>query len=379
MPAALGAPLTIVAISGRALAQSAARSGCALSVLDAFADRDTCAVAAVHCIRDDDAIALDHERMLRALQALPQPRRILAGSGFERHPEWLDDLAELGVVYANDADLVRALKDPMLSAELMRAFDMPVPGVSLEPPADAEGWLQKEIGGAGGVHVRDAAESVHGADRYYQRRVDGRPLSATFLADGERCRVLGYNEQCVGRIGDCPYAWLGAITLDTPPSVAPLLEERLDRLVRLTGLRGLNGLDFMLDGAQWQVLEINPRPPATFDLYDERVEGGLVQWHLRSFGESIEAMPRLSGESGGAAVRIVFAASRLRVPDGVVWPAWCADLPVDGAVIPQGWPVLSVYARTKFAAVRTLLEERVAAVEQLLAGWCVEEEAEDVG
>jgi predicted ATP-grasp superfamily ATP-dependent carboligase len=372
-------PLAIVAISGRALAQSAVRAGCAVTVLDAFADRDAHAVASVHCIRDDFAIALDPDRMLRVLDALPEPRRILAGSGFERHPEWLDALARHGTLFANDADLVRALKDPTLSTELLRALDFPVPDVSREPPPGPEAWLQKEIGGAGGVHVRDAIGAVHRGDCYYQRRVAGRPLSMTFLADGERCRVLGYNEQGVGPIGESPYAYLGAVTLDAPPAVAQAIEERLARLVRLTGLRGLNGLDFMLDGDDWQVLEINPRPPATFDLYDDRVEGGLVQWHLRSFSESIEPMPRLSGENGGASVRIVFAGTRLRIPAGVVWPVWCADLPADGGLIPAGWPVLSVYARAKPATVRPLLDERVAAVEQLLAGWCVEEETEDAG
>src|SRR5689334_10788571 len=228
--------LVVIAISGRALAQSARRGAYQVRVLDVFADSDTQAAGPAISIARKRSFTLDPALMFAALEPAAGAI-VLPGSGFERSPQWLDRLAQTGTLAGNDADIVRALKEPLFFTQIMQAVGFSVPETRLDPPAEASGWLHKEIGAAGGLPVRSAAGSQHDASRYYQRVVPGRPLSATFLADGERAYLLGYNLQSIAAVGASPYCYVGASTCDVPASLQAQIEGGLDRLVRVTGLR----------------------------------------------------------------------------------------------------------------------------------------------
>ena len=375
MSASVRAQLVVIAISGRALAQSAVRGGWRVLVLDAFADRDTRAAADAVCVARNGAIALDYRRVFAAL-AEPRERIIVTGSGFERAPRMLSRLAAFGHLCANDADIVAGLKAPELSTELLRALDFTAPDVQLAPPPDPQGWLQKEIGGAGGIHVRPALGAPLRRRRYYQRIVAGRPLSVTFLADAERAYVLGFNAQSIAAIASAPYCYVGASTCAVPSALASAMQMRLDRLVRVTGLRGLNGLDFVLDGVDICALEVNPRPTATFELYDEEIAHGLMYWHVRSFESSVAEFAALLEERRpvARAYRIVFAERSMRVPEALECAAWCRDLPSAGVVIPAGAPVLSVFAAGETVELaQAQLERRAHEVKQQSARWEIDQ------
>jgi len=367
--------ILIVAISGRALAQSAAKSGRPVRVFDAFADRDTCACAETVCVAADGAIALDHERVFGALDApdvRAQQRIIVPGSGFERSPRTLDRLAAYGTFCANDADIVAAFKDPELAVELLQTLGWQVPETRREAPADSRGWLQKEIGGAGGMHVRRAQGAGARTRAYYQREVPGRALSVTFLADAERAWVLGFNALAFRAMGDTPFCYAGASTCSVEPALERELRARLDRLVRVTGLRGLNGIDFLLDGSNVWALEVNPRPTATFELYDPDYVEGLVEWHLRSFAGPLQGFPGLAADARrpGRACAIVYADQVVRVPRDADFPGWCRDLPTADQIIQGGAPVLSVFAEAENEVLaQRLLEQRQRDVQLLLERW----------
>jgi len=368
--------IIIVAITGRALAQSAAKTGCRVRVLDAFADRDTQAAAQTACVGADGAIALDPERLFAALGDLDDAREqrvIVPGSGFERTPRWLERLASFGTLCANDADIVAAFKEPEVAAELLRALGWQVPETRREPPADPRGWLQKEIGGAGGVHVRRAGRATAHARAYYQREVPGRPLSVTFLADAERAWILGFNALAFQAMGDAPFCYAGASTCSLDPVLEREVQTRLDRLVRVTGLRGLNGLDFLLDGGEIYALEVNPRPTATFELYDPDYAEGLVRWHIRSFAGPLRDFPSQRAQNRARACAVVYAEHAVHVPDGVDFPGWCRDLPVAGSRIAAGAPVLAVFAEAQSEGqVQRLLQHRQHEMRGTLQRWCAD-------
>lgn len=376
--AASAAQILVIAVSGRALAQSAAKTGCPVRVLDAFADRDTRAVAEATCIAPEHAIALDPARLLAALGAPAEQsggRVIVVGSGLERSPELLDRLAAYGWVCANAAEIVATLKQPELAAELLRAFGWSVPETQRAVPADPHAWLQKEIGGAGGVHVHSAVCAPARSGAYYQRRLTGRPVSVTFLADAERAWVLGFNAQSFHGVGKSPFCYAGASTCMLEPELAAEVQVRLDRLVRVVGLRGLNGLDFLLDGASIAALEVNPRPTATFELYEDDFPEGLVRWHIRSFAGPVpDFRDRLQRRQACArSYAVLYAERPLRVPDDVSYPGWCRDLPTGGSLIAPGAPVLSVFAAGEdAAAAQRCLQQRQHAMQRMLLQWHVD-------
>jgi predicted ATP-grasp superfamily ATP-dependent carboligase len=198
-------------------------------------------------------------------------------------------------------------------------------------------------------------------------------MSVTFLADAERAHIVGFNVQTLRAIGAAPFCYAGAATCTLDAPLAQEVQSRLDRLVRVTGLRGLNGLDFVLHGGALHAIEVNPRPTATFELYEEDFPEGLVHWHLHSFAGALSTLAPQPRRPHAAcrAYEIVFAHTRLRVPQDAQFPEWCADLPGAGSLIQRGTPVLSVFVTGESAAVaRRTLSARLHEVERLLQRWC---------
>jgi predicted ATP-grasp superfamily ATP-dependent carboligase len=254
-------------------------------------------------------------------------------------------------LFGNAPDTVAQLKDPARFFPMLDSFGIAHPETKLEPPADVSGWLVKRTGGAGGSHVKPAL-SRHRArsGRYFQKLQAGRTLSVLFAADRRDARVIGINEQWTAGIAHCaPYCYGGAVSgISLPGGVQARIATLLGRVVRATGLVGLNGLDFILDADDEPcVLEINPRPTATIDLYDADFDNGLLALHLRACRGQL---PDIRPPSRARAHAIVYATDTLRVPARMHWPEWCTDIPESGSLIPAGAPICSVHAMAASSA-----------------------------
>lgn len=363
-----GRPVLIAAASGRALAASARRGGFAPLVADRFGDLDTLDVAEGH-VRADIARPIDGDRLMAALASLADGRGclgIVCGTGFEDRADLLARLDARWRLLGNAPDTVAMLKDPIAFARLCTDAGVPHPQTSLTPPADTAGWLVKRIGGAGGWHIRPADHGKAGAGVYFQRRVAGTPMSALLLGDGKRAMVLGFSEQWAAPTQRYPYRYGGAVrpaALDARARMAA--ETAIARLAARVPLVGLNSADFLVDGRDVHLLEINPRPGATFDLF-EPDGGSLFALHVEAFnGRLPEQPPRLDGAMAGA---IVYADRAIATVPAIVWPAWTADRPPAGGRIDVDEPVCSVFAHAPTAdAAKRLLSERCEAVRSLMA------------
>jgi methenyltetrahydromethanopterin cyclohydrolase len=134
----------------------------------------------------------------------------------------------------------------------------------------------------------------------------------------------------------------------------------------------LNGIDFLLDDGDVYALEVNPRPTATFELYDLEYAQGLVDWHVRSFAGPLRGFPggHTEGSRPARAYAIVYAEHVVRVPDDADFPSWCRDLPAGGTTIPPGAPVLSVFAEARSEVLaQRLLQQRQQEVQRMLERW----------
>jgi predicted ATP-grasp superfamily ATP-dependent carboligase len=341
-------PLLIVSASGRALAQSALKSGRKVVVLDLFNDMDLRALAtASRCVAGRNG-KFDARQLLAAAQMLCPPGQcggLVYGSGFEGRPALLAHLARGRTLLGNSPDTIALLKDPARFFALLDEFNIAHPETRLDPPADVALWLVKRRGGAGGTHVKPARPRHRaGRHRYFQKLQSGRSLSVLFAADGREASVIGCNEQWTAGNGQlAPYRYGGAVSgILLPEHVVARVATMLNHLVAATGLIGLNGLDFILDAAEEpQVLEINPRPTATLDLYDANFADGLFAVHVRACGGEL---PQVPGLAPARAHAIVYATDAMRVPDDMQWPAWCTDIPENGSFIAGGAPLCSVHA-----------------------------------
>lgn len=330
----------IAGLTSRPLAEAAHRAGMAVAALDLFDDVDTRAFA--HTTRKvaSDGEGFDAEDLLRAADELCPPgacHGLVYAAGFEDRPELLAKLAEGRELFGNAPATVAALKHPQSLFALLDRLEIPHPPVTFDQPDDPDSWLVKKIGGSGGGHVRAASACDDlPAGCYYQRQILGSSVSALFLADGKRAHIVGFNQQWKAH----GFVYGGAINramLAEPLRIE--IAHKLDRLVAETGLAGLNGMDFIAGGQSYSVLEINPRPTATLDLYDAGC--ALFEWHLRACcGELPQSLP----PTAVRAHAIVYAGYNMTIASEAWFAPWCRDTPHAGSRIGRGAPVCSVLA-----------------------------------
>jgi uncharacterized protein len=359
----------IAAPSGRALAASARRGGYVPLVADGFGDQDTIAAAAAH-IRVSFARPINGDRFITALQTLADSRDcvgIVCGSGFEDRADLLTMISQRWPLLGNSPETITRAKDPIDFAARCREAHIPHPETSLVPPLDVEGWLAKRIGGAGGWHIRPADKiKKHDKNVYFQRRVNGVPVSALLLCDGSDILVLGFSAQWTAPTPRHPFRYGGAAR---PAPIAEGVKEAmiaaLKRLNSIMPLVGLNSADFVLDGDAFQLLEVNPRPGATFDLFEP--EGtSLFALHLDACrGRLPRSAPSYRTAMAGA---IVYAQRDILAAPAFDWPEWTADRPVPGSAVEAEQPLCSVFARGASALeAKQLVEKRSAMMRRLLA------------
>jgi uncharacterized protein len=356
----------VVAHSARLLAQSAARGRHRVCALDLFHDADTGRFAL-----DSEAVAaragespgFDQEDLLRRAARLCPPSCCLGlvyGAGFEDDTETLARLAHGRTLFGNRPELVAQLKEPAAFFDLLDRLAVPHPTTTLSEPADPRGWLYKCRGATGGAHVIDATAvnwvppasagvaataGKPGAAGYFQRREAGRNLSLLFLADGRHAEVIGISEQLTRSNGFRRYIYAGAVgPVRVPAAVAHMLRDALEALVSHTGLVGCNSLDFLLDGNRPAVLEINPRPSATLDLYDHHWNAGLFDAHVKACRGELAAAACGSRAARVRAQVIVYASASMRIGPDVAFPPWCSDIPYPGTSVQADAPVCTVNA-----------------------------------
>ncbi len=362
----------IAAVSGRALAVSARRGGYLPLVADFFGDQDTVAAAQGNVMLGGGfAQGFREQELMEALECLASrhvPVGIVCGTGFEDRPQLLARLAQCWRLFGNSADKVARIKDPLIFAALCRDCDIAHPRVSVSPPAARKSWMAKRRGGSGGRHVAAASAKEFGDGVYYQSRVPGRPVSALLLADGVSAIVLGFSEQWACPTPRQPFRYGGAVRpADIAPSLAERLAESACRLAAALSLTGLNSADFMVDGDDFCILEINPRPGATLDIF-EADGGSLFALHMGACaGDLIDDAPRLDGAKASA---IFYADCDVIAPERFEWPNWSADRPNAGIAIKAGEPLCTVHAGAATGVeARALVDERLASVHMWMHDW----------
>jgi predicted ATP-grasp superfamily ATP-dependent carboligase len=285
-----------------------------------------------------------------------EPLGIVCGTGFEDRPDLLDRLAQHGRILGSSAATVRHVKDPEAFASLCGDCAVPHPEVSRARPTDTAGWLAKRAGGAGGSHVV-AAGTRDAANFYYQRHVPGEPVSALFLSDGKRALVLGFSSQWAAPTPHQLYRYGGAIRPALlPENISSLLEDVVRKIARAIPLLGLCSADFLVDGDDFRLLEVNPRPGATLDIF-EAPQKSLFALHMAACeGELAAQAPSLAGVNATA---IAYGKHDMHVP-AFDWPEWTADRPHAGTMVRQGEPLCTVRATAMtHAETRALIEQRL--------------------
>jgi uncharacterized protein len=362
----------IAAVSGRALAASALRAGLRPLVADFFADADTQTLA--HTCRKlsgNISHGMCWKDLAPALDALAgaAPSAILGliyGSGFEGRPELLTRIAQRWPLLGNDAATIERIKAPESFFRALAHLGIKHPLTTAKPPPRETGWLAKRTGGAGGSHIVASRLKTGARNVYYQEHVKGRAVSALFVANGSDAQVLGFSEQWTAPSKRSLWRYGGAVRpAALPAGLVRAMTSAVKRVARAFELNGLGSADFMVSDEEPLLLEINPRPGATLDIFDSDVTP-LLKVHFEAVMQG--KLPRQGLKFPDAmASAIVYAKSRVAVPSRVAWPDWVADRPNSSQWIDKNRPICTVWARaTTKARAKRLVEARISKV---LAGF----------
>ncbi len=361
----------VIARSGRSLAASAHRATYRVHVIDCFADEDTKLVSnSTHQVDllDDD---FDESALFKKVRELASylPEMILViGAGFEKRTELLDRLADIAPVLGNSKSVVDTLKDPVSFHKLLSDATISTPEISSSRPPAIKDWLLKRSAASGGDHVQWAShiETEPVPDCYYQKYISGVVSSAVFLAMKTHANIVGYSEQLQSdQFTEMPFLYKGAISKQAIENKhKQRIEEIVNEITARTGLLGLCGIDYVVaDSGEIFVLEINPRPPSSFDLHEQQVS--LFGLHIGCFeGRKNNYNYRQADRIKGYA--IYYAKRVVRIDETIVWPAWVKDIPTFGTVIKPQHPVCSVHTEAEsIVKVKTDLDKKLNHIETM--------------
>jgi predicted ATP-grasp superfamily ATP-dependent carboligase len=370
-----GETVLIAAFSARALAASARRAGFAPLVVDCFGDLDTTEFAeASRCLPARVQTGFTYRPLREALQSLvaeaPKPPiGLVLGSGFECNPRLVAKLAAEFRLLGNSPEVIQRTKHPETFFAALDRLGIGHPETQLTAPSDTEGWLMKRIGGSGGLHIHDCPKTPRpDPRRYFQRKIGGEPVSLLGMISS-RSSAFAVSRQWTSPLPKRPYRYGGAagsLTLDEDLE-ARLIGASLELSDELE-LTGLVSFDFMIDGDIPLLLEVNPRPGASIDVFDD-ASGTLFTTHVEAcLGGDAAAHLEANWHPPVARAAAFLYADRgaLSVP-ALDWPHWAADRPRSGSTIERGQPVATVMAEgDDLATVEETCRERMGLLENLL-------------
>jgi uncharacterized protein len=183
------------------------------------------------------------------------------------------------------------------------------------------------------------------------------------------CKRLGLNQQWLSPSRAMPYLLGGVVSaIRLENAIEYNLIECIKKISQYYDLKGLNSVDFVCDGDDFWVLEINPRLSASASLYELK-QGCLMNLHVALCQDKLwaEVITRLEVCTGSKAFQVMYAEEALRIAPNIEWPSWVSDIPHAGLSVANGAPVVTVNASAETPeAACDLLARRTAMMNEQL-------------
>lgn len=327
------------------LAQAAKNAGLQPLVIDLFADLDTQTFAVdfqqINSLSPEHlAPAVDH-----FIQHYPVTQ-LVYGSGFESYPDSLCYLQTRLTLLGNAPETFIRLQNKVDFFAVLDELNISYPETVFEKPNDNQDWLIKPKQGQGGIGIQ-RYQARHKIDNtvYWQKYQQGSQHSVLFLANGQQLQIIGFNTQWTTRLNDSEeFVFAGIMNYcELADYYQARILDWLTKLVPIFKLTGLNSLDFIQHHEQSYVLEINPRPPASMQLYD----ADLLLKHIHAKTISINEPTKRPCVYTG--YQIIYAQQDIQIPNDYIWDNNCLDLPPAGLMCKTGQPICSIIVRKKQA------------------------------
>lgn len=368
--------LLIAGASVRAAWQSAQRGGFHSVVLaDLFGDVEVREAGTFH------RLSSGYAELAEVAAAVGVEAWMYTGA-LENHPDRVAAVSSGVPLWGNDAECLRAVRDPWRMAHALVDAGCAAPELARDGgqlPRDGS-WLRKPLASAAGLGVRAwTGDADDGRPSYFQRQLSGVSCGAVFVGAGGRAWLWGVTEQKIGAAHGAPrpfqYAGShGPRRLDDAERAA--WQAIGSCLARHFDLRGLFGVDALvarpgdtpgdttgqdaIDSVRVVPVEVNPRYTASVEVLERTSTWNAVTLQCHScvsgllpgdpgFPAAEPAGPR----ARGCSKTIVYASETRAIDDEFhawvrrqnegtgMWPR-VADIPPQGETIEAGHPVVTL-------------------------------------
>jgi uncharacterized protein len=349
----------IVGLSVRAMVESAVRSGYSVIALDAFGDQDTRSWAETYALPYDFHKPYAPEALWECSRSLVFDE-VAYTSNLENYPDILKKFAQQSPIAGNSPATVKAVRSwQYLYAHLKQAgFLIPETVFAGEHRNlnKAYRWLKKPLASGGGHGISFINEElIPDQACLFQQYIAGKACSASFVANGKDCVVLGITEQLIGipELGAADFRYCGNLLPlgeMQNPDVACNLFAQVKRLAQyltqVYGLVGLNGIDFILDEDRLYATEVNPRYSASMELMERAYDLPMFDIHLQAVKKGILPefpLERLMHVNKVCGKAIIFADRDGKTPATKHWQRQgILDIPRQGEDIRSGNPICTL-------------------------------------
>jgi predicted ATP-grasp superfamily ATP-dependent carboligase len=345
--------ILVMGSSARAVAYSVAAAGHEPVALDSFGDSDLRRIAKWRQLDKRNSLS-------RAACSLDAEGAVFA-SGVENRPEVIDELESAGVrVFSSSSNSIRRCRDLSELERFCAANGIGRPRTfasqrNIGSPTDGDPTLPclvKRRRSGAGIGVREwTTGSKLREGEYLQERIEGIPMSAVFLSNGQDAALWGTSRQLAGEasLGADGFAWCGNIMPFCPPGgEGDRLLAELRRIVRAVssefGLIGACGADFIYRPDGLSLLEINPRISASFELVELLRGVNAFDLHARALAGEIFPEPAGLLEGPFRGKGIIYAPAKsgknIEAPDTAAWYNHARrDIPNAGSPLAAGAPI----------------------------------------
>ncbi len=334
--------ILIVANSGRMLAQLSRNAGLVPLVIDCFSDCDT-QYLALDCVKVN---TLELKYVRKALSVLSHHNRIryvVYGSGLELYNSTIKFLFQNLVVLGNTQDVFSLIQNKTYFFSRLKYLGILFPDITFQAPEINDNWLVKPKQGEGGLGIKKYERlSKITTSCYWQKFITGKAMSVLFVANGNEYKIIGFNKQYFTRIEDNQFVFSGVISQpEINKDIIQTINLWLAALIPDFALKGVNTLDFIVKNNCCYVLEVNARPSASMQLYQQ----DLLTRHINSFIDA--QLQSVIVIKTYKAYKVVFAEAEVFINDHIQWPQWVVDIPKSGSIIHTGMPICSIIADGK--------------------------------
>jgi uncharacterized protein len=353
--------ILIIGVSTRGMAESAKAAGYDLVTLDYFGDYDQKSWCENLSLKRDLSLPFGSAQLFEASRNLKFDA-VAYTSNLENHPEVIKKFEVTSAekhsrLLGNSAEVLARVRHWPTLFGFLQGQGVAVPETLYEgqrPSAnDTRRWLRKPIHSGGGHDVSYWKKDRPGGDKFIlQEHVPGISASASFVANGRECVVLGLTEQLIGRseFGATGFRYCGNILPLTEGRGAVLAQARdiAAHLTREFRLVGVNGLDFVLRDGRVFPTEVNPRYSASMELIERAYGLPIFDLHVQSVLQGtlpdFDLDARLA-DDGFYGKAVLYAEQDGVAPDTRGWPVrGIRDVPFPGESLSAGDPVCTVFA-----------------------------------